>query len=421
MKTKLFILWIFAIGLLGCNEQKDFGVDAGIVKPVKSPEHGVTTPGGVVDGSGGGALKSDQRLVARALQELPLHLSIVLYRLPELQKQLSLLTNHLDKEGIAFKWGMFSREHLTALNDVLEAMNGRSNIHSKTAYELTQTSYLKFTFRDDGPCYQENGAPADATASIRGELCFSVPRLRRIPPSSLVSEILALALHEVAHVFGFNEESAEVLQKLFSEPGVQGIILIPFNEKKLLLSRISNIRTGYRDLEREWVTLKEFGVEASPVFARAQFGVNSHTLAERIRQLNDSFFSRLNILKEFQAGIHLANWLEWGISKNITPMEYDPNSMEIIGDGVPRVYEIEQHLLLGRNQLDAYSLAVFSWLAGRRLTFENLKTMDQELMQSDIVEEFFGGVDETSLGILDTKNDRWLGSWIKIVNLGFGD
>lgn len=59
----------------------------------------------------------------------------------------------------------------------------------------------------------------DASVSahnLHAELCFSIGNLARIPPSSLLREVLSLVLHEATHMSGADEREAIAWQREFS-------------------------------------------------------------------------------------------------------------------------------------------------------------------------------------------------------------
>jgi hypothetical protein len=59
----------------------------------------------------------------------------------------------------------------------------------------------------------------DASVSahnLHAELCFSIGNLARIPPSSLLREVLSLVLHEATHMGGADEREAVAWQREFS-------------------------------------------------------------------------------------------------------------------------------------------------------------------------------------------------------------
>lgn len=69
--------------------------------------------------------------------------------------------------------------------------------------------------RESGACVGANGEESDASTLIGrfpSPICVSVPRLTRIAPASLYSELIALLTHELSHQFGANEAEAQALQ-----------------------------------------------------------------------------------------------------------------------------------------------------------------------------------------------------------------
>jgi hypothetical protein len=57
------------------------------------------------------------------------------------------------------------------------------------------------------------GLGRDASVSKTGDFCFDVKRMMRIPKQALHIEIVALMMHEISHIYGFNEEHAEQVQQ----------------------------------------------------------------------------------------------------------------------------------------------------------------------------------------------------------------
>lgn len=77
----------------------------------------------------------------------------------------------------------------------------------------------KITRLDSGDCITTPKKHADASVSsftVNADLCFSVGNLTRIPPSTLLREILNLVLHEAAHMGGADEAEAVGWQEEFS-------------------------------------------------------------------------------------------------------------------------------------------------------------------------------------------------------------
>lgn len=72
------------------------------------------------------------------------------------------------------------------------------------------------TIKETGDCGMSTDGHADAFVSGDGkEICYSIERLQRIPPASLLREILALTFHEMFHMAGFDEDQARRVQVKF--------------------------------------------------------------------------------------------------------------------------------------------------------------------------------------------------------------
>lgn len=75
---------------------------------------------------------------------------------------------------------------------------------------------VKFHIEENGPC-RHDGEDSDASTVFKkgAEICFSLPRLKQIPPEALYPQIMALTAHEMTHQFGFGEEEAQEVQNYF--------------------------------------------------------------------------------------------------------------------------------------------------------------------------------------------------------------
>jgi len=74
---------------------------------------------------------------------------------------------------------------------------------------------LRFVGVVDGPCHDLQNGDRDGSAfnSDPNEICLSVPRLqKKVDHLSELSEILALAIHEISHRVGATEEEAQSIQ-----------------------------------------------------------------------------------------------------------------------------------------------------------------------------------------------------------------
>lgn len=78
----------------------------------------------------------------------------------------------------------------------------------------------RFDRKEKGDCLTtSSGEHKDASVSalnINADICFSIGNLTRVPPSSLLREVLSLLLHEATHLAGAEEAEAKVWQTEFS-------------------------------------------------------------------------------------------------------------------------------------------------------------------------------------------------------------
>lgn len=121
---------------------------------------------------------------------------------------------------------------------------------------LEALSKNKLERRITGDCLTTlQGEHKDASVSqlsLNADICVSIGNLTRIPPSSLLREILSLMLHEAVHMAGAGESEAKIWQKEFSEyfglrfgdaisDTVTGETLKSFGAAKILLKRANEL------------------------------------------------------------------------------------------------------------------------------------------------------------------------------------
>ena len=82
---------------------------------------------------------------------------------------------------------------------------------------LADLKNTRFEIRTDRSCQDANEGEKDASTKfqLQASICFSVSRLRLIPPLDLRSRVAALLMHELAHHFGADEETAILLQNYY--------------------------------------------------------------------------------------------------------------------------------------------------------------------------------------------------------------
>lgn len=106
----------------------------------------------------------------------------------------------------------------------------------------------KYLLDADGPCPHVQPGHRDAS-TLRGQvgapICFHVEQLKRLPVESLAVQLTAIAAHEHAHHFGFDEADASHLQNFMLEEGRSLIQLnLAQTAYTLPLSRISSSSKG---------------------------------------------------------------------------------------------------------------------------------------------------------------------------------
>lgn len=117
---------------------------------------------------------------------------------------------------------------------------------------LMQADRLHITIKESGDCGWSLDDHADASVSKAGtEVCFSIERLRRVPPTSLLREVLALLYHEIFHVVGMGEDDARHAQiefgRYFDSEFGTGMHDRIFNNTEDILNSTLNSRLNLED------------------------------------------------------------------------------------------------------------------------------------------------------------------------------
>ena len=124
---------------------------------------------------------------------------------------------------------------------ILGILNGTSTQNEK-AYDLYSRGGIKIQFQNED-CHSDSGSK-DASAKVSGEICMSSNALARLHRSQLSLQSLGLAFHELAHVYGFGEKEAQLLQAFIVEQA--GKTLMISNSRKIitLMGSLSAILNG---------------------------------------------------------------------------------------------------------------------------------------------------------------------------------
>ena len=91
-------------------------------------------------------------------------------------------------------------------------------------------------------CASEPGTDHDASTPYKrgATVCFSTARLVRFPKWTLKAELVALAAHEHAHHFGFDEESAVAIQRHVLD--AYGLLEVQRSAAQFIRSNLDNYR-----------------------------------------------------------------------------------------------------------------------------------------------------------------------------------
>jgi hypothetical protein len=100
-------------------------------------------------------------------------------------------------------------------DDVIRIMRETKSLKGlRNTQDFLRLSPLRV--EESGPCFAHGGKEeADASVSANrfgAEICFSVPRLQKISSTGLLGSIVALFGHEIAHLAGYGEREARLVQ-----------------------------------------------------------------------------------------------------------------------------------------------------------------------------------------------------------------
>lgn len=96
-------------------------------------------------------------------------------------------------------------------------LNRMENLMSKYSKE-NLSEYIdpnNIYFLESGSCPAHDKKDADASVSkfdLNAKICFSLENLKKIPKESLLKHLTGLWIHEITHMFGFDEKSAVLIQ-----------------------------------------------------------------------------------------------------------------------------------------------------------------------------------------------------------------
>lgn len=121
-----------------------------------------------------------------------------------------------------------------------------------------------YELKETGPCHAGHSYPNDARhskdASTKlnqkgASICFSLEGLKRLPIQAVPFQIVALAIHEHAHHYGFDEDDAVLAQnealKLMNQGLLNGIYMETVSTAASLRDRLMAIRKNLADTDKD--------------------------------------------------------------------------------------------------------------------------------------------------------------------------
>lgn len=172
--------------------------------------------GGGVDGSGGNTVKSNAYLVRKTAK----HISELVYNS---LLRFSIYLEYMDEAEIGLIFGTRASE----FHSRVFSNNPIAQVRNKNV-EFTLATYCDHEKSLEGVAKGQNG---------EGKICLSENHLMKIAPEALVNQMTALALHELSHLYGFNETDATAFQKMFLS---NTFLLENSNlEKKVIIEKIN--------------------------------------------------------------------------------------------------------------------------------------------------------------------------------------
>ncbi|MCC6137892.1 MAG: hypothetical protein IT287_04620 [Bdellovibrionaceae bacterium] len=215
MNKKLFVFLLFCLPIftIGCNDNSD-------------------TRNGTSDSGGGNVKKSTAEDVRAAV---PKALGIIhsdkfywkisfaswpkYYTLSEEQQKLSSNTF----TTLVFPTTEIFKKMKLQISDNMTEEEFDAYIQEKDELKKIYKSDLisdyidasKIYFLEKGPCPASDKADADASVdkfTLDARICLSIDRLQALPKEDLIKHIVGLLTHELAHMFGYGEDAAVLVQ-----------------------------------------------------------------------------------------------------------------------------------------------------------------------------------------------------------------
>ncbi|MCB0413772.1 MAG: hypothetical protein KDD50_05535 [Bdellovibrionales bacterium] len=182
-------------------------------------------PRGDIDSSGGSAGKSKHDEILEILSKIKVNLKLSIHRV------------------FSYRNDSFTHLYIDG-NEAIDKLLATSQRQGKSLYQHIEGLQIK---PQNEPCeaideFHKTVEHKEAAANEKGEVCFSIDLLTRIPKEALEIRILALGIHEVAHTLKFKEATAQDVQDWYLNNS--DMVLPQFDHYRKLLVKIITLRHG---------------------------------------------------------------------------------------------------------------------------------------------------------------------------------
>jgi hypothetical protein len=171
----------------------------GSPKSPTTPSQQQSTSGGGVDSSGGDLLTSSNEQVDKSIQDIENKTHDVIYRMG---------TELIRAEKTDFE-EKFGEDSYALVRDFLTA-EGKLNLIPRKALQAKKIQFDVVATSCEGD--QQEKAGSASWIREQPVVCLSRQHLSKMSPESLQLDTVALAVHEMAHLYGFEESKARALQ-----------------------------------------------------------------------------------------------------------------------------------------------------------------------------------------------------------------
>lgn len=214
----------------------------GVVACGKPHTQNSTVTQGTIDGGGGNLLFSTQEQVRRELKDLKINFRQFFSNFSS--------SKRLDTTA-TYNVSVADPEVLKILKEMEKEKSPLPPLPSDDTpdFQYGQRSTLiinllktEIVMKEDGPCVHGNNIPSPASTkfAIQSPICFSIQELQKTSPSGLRDQLFALLMHELAHQYGADENTAIKIQKMMQIRASLIPTLVSANITRMAISNLKN-------------------------------------------------------------------------------------------------------------------------------------------------------------------------------------